>query len=109
LKLELPRLASQTKVAQDAEVINGLDQIAPSYFGVRLREPELAIELEPGREGAIVLLDGKLNEVWRDDAAHAPWQLEMEPGLYLLREESTGLSGQPFAHRRDRERTHVRF
>lgn len=96
LELETPRIAKLAGHDQIPEIINGLPSAPEPVFGSALptQPPNVHVRFAPATTGDVILEDGALRVVRQAPAAAGPWDLALPPGLYLLREVSSGRERQ---------------
>ena len=107
MKLTVPKISKTDNHHQEVDVVGAFD-LNQVVFGKPRSKVAVRIEFDPLRAGEIVLENGSLQEVRRGDAGSGPWELELDNGLYVLRETGTGFQ-EFFSVQPVEETFHVRF
>lgn len=108
LELNVTRVAAEHQHVQNAVVETNFKESEQPVFGSAKPAGGFRIEFSPGRTGEIVLEGPTLDEIKRGDASTGPWALELDRGLYLLRDLTTG-EERPIPFRGSEEVTVVVF
>jgi hypothetical protein len=90
LDTESRRIATEKGHTQIPEIINGFSDVDEPRFGTALPLANAHITFTQARQGRIILESHTLKSVREGDASTGPWDVPLEKGLYVIREEETG-------------------